>query len=104
MLVLYLILKSGVWRKCRLPVHYTGEYSGDYNELVYLRARFYAPGMGRFLTRDTWGGTLNRPMSHNRWNYVESNPINRTDPSGLCWYPNPQTGGILIDSVTPSPN
>jgi RHS repeat-associated protein len=59
------------------------EYTGDYNELVYLRARMYAPGVGRFLTRDTWGGDYNRPLSLNRWKYVEGNPVNRTDPSGM---------------------
>ena len=57
-------------------------YSGDYNELVYLRARFYAPGTGRFLTKDSWLGDYNRPLSLNRWNYVEGNPVKYTDPSG----------------------
>jgi len=38
--------------------------------------------MGRFLTRDTWGGNANVPMSFNRWNYVGGNPVNLTDPSG----------------------
>jgi hypothetical protein len=42
----------------------------------------YAPGMGRFLTRDTWGGDANRPLSFNRWGYVEGNPIIYADPSG----------------------
>lgn len=42
----------------------------------------YAPGIGRFLTRDTWGGNANKPLSFNRWNYTYSNPINLTDPSG----------------------
>jgi len=66
---------------------YTSEYYGDYNQLLYLRARHYAPGMGRFLTRDTWGGDYNRPLSLNRWNYSSANPINYTDPSGKerCW-------------------
>jgi hypothetical protein len=42
--------------------------------------------MGRFLTRDTWPGEVNRPLSLNRWGYVEGNPINYTDPTGhvLC--------------------
>jgi RHS repeat-associated protein len=62
--------------------HYTGEYSGDYNELVYLRTRFYAPGIGHFLSRDTWGGDANEPMTFNKWAYVEGNPINFTDPAG----------------------
>lgn len=59
---------------------YTGEFTS--NNLVYLRARMYAPGTGRFLTRDTWGGDYGRPLSLNRWNYTYSNPINHTDPSG----------------------
>jgi hypothetical protein len=35
------------------------------------------------MSRDTWQGDYNRPGSLNRWNYVEANPINLTDPSGL---------------------
>jgi hypothetical protein len=34
------------------------------------------------MSRDTWGGDVNRPMSLNRWMYVGGNPINLTDPSG----------------------
>ena len=64
------------------------EYTGDYNELLYLRARHYAPGMGRFLTRDSWRGDYNRPSSFNHWIYVEGNPINHLDPSGMCKQPN----------------
>ena len=59
---------------------YTGEQqSGD---MVYLRARYYNPADGRFMSRDTWGGDANRPMSMNRWMYVEGNPVKYTDPSG----------------------
>lgn len=57
-------------------------YSGDSTQLTYLRARQYAPSMGRFLTRDTWGGDVNSPMSYNKWQYVYSNPINLIDPTG----------------------
>lgn len=60
---------------------YTSEYT-DPNGVVYLRARHYDPGMGRFLTKDTWDGNYNRPLSLNRWNYVEGNPVNLVDPSG----------------------
>jgi RHS repeat-associated protein len=59
---------------------FTGEQqSGD---LVYLRARHYLPSIGRFLTRDTWGGDENQPMSYNSWLYGYGNPIDRTDPEG----------------------
>jgi RHS repeat-associated protein len=62
------------------PYGYTGEYTS--NDLVYLRARHYDPGMGRFLTRDTWGGNYSQPLTINRWNYTEANPINWIDPTG----------------------
>jgi hypothetical protein len=42
----------------------------------------YSPGTGRFLTKDSWPGDYNRPLSLNRWNYVEGNPVNRLDPTG----------------------
>ncbi|MCG2785190.1 MAG: hypothetical protein L6461_08810 [Anaerolineae bacterium] len=59
----------------------TSEYqSGD---SVYLRARHYTPSTGRFLSRDTWGGDENQPMSYNLWLYVYANPINDIDPTGL---------------------
>ena len=63
---------------------YTGEWTDDIG-LVYLRARYYNPTDGRFMTRDRWGGDMNQPMSLNHWIYVEGNPINRIDPSGQ-WY------------------
>ena len=63
---------------------FTGEWT-DSSELVYLRARYYDPGTGRFMTKDTWGGDKNRPLSLNDWIYVEDNPIIRIDPSGK-WY------------------
>jgi RHS repeat-associated protein len=60
---------------------FTGEYQQD--SLVYLRARHYAPGMGRFLTRDIWEGDELKPMSYNLWLYTYADPINNLDPSGL---------------------
>ena len=69
---------------------YTSEQS-DLSGLVYLRARYYSSGDGRFTSRDSWMGNYNRPLSLNRWGYVEGNPINSTDPSGhfgtgpWCW-------------------
>ncbi len=38
--------------------------------------------MGRFLSRDTWAGDVNRPGSLNRWGYTEGNVVNYTDPTG----------------------
>jgi RHS repeat-associated protein len=60
---------------------YTGEYTDETGN-VYLRARYYNPSDGRFLSRDTWNGDVNSPLSLNRWMYVEGNPVNYVDPSG----------------------
>ena len=63
------------------PYGYTGEIA-DPSGMVYLRARYYSPAQGRFVSRDVWEGNFSKPLSLNRWNYVESNPVNRLDPSG----------------------
>jgi RHS repeat-associated protein len=54
----------------------------DANGLIFLRARYYAPTDGRFLSRDTWEGVDNVPASLNRFTYAQNNPIIYTDPSG----------------------
>ncbi|MBX3038548.1 MAG: hypothetical protein KF758_16680, partial [Anaerolineales bacterium] len=93
---------------------YTGEQT-DLTGNVYLRARYYNPTDGRFLSRDTWDGDINNPLSLNKWMYVEGNPINRIDPSGHCYiddgtmrrwrvWENPITGPCRDNSGPISPN
>ncbi len=65
------------------PYGFTGEVT-DATGNIYLRARYYNPNDGRFLSRDTWAGDVNNPLSLNRWMYVEGNPVNYVDPSGNC--------------------
>mgnify|MGYP001593848119 CR=1 FL=1 len=55
----------------------------DENGLVYLRARYYLPGSGRFITKDTWEGDYFISLSLNKWLYTENNPIDKIDSSGL---------------------
>ncbi len=62
---------------------YTNEYTDSYIKLIYLRSRMYDPASGRFTTKDSWQGDYNRPLSLNRWMYVEGNPVNYIDPSGF---------------------
>ena len=73
---------------------FTGEMR-DPSGLTYLRARYLDSSVGRFISRDTWGGDYNRPLSLNRWNYVEGNPVNSADPTGLCADP----GAINYDGM-----
>ncbi|MGD8456598.1 MAG: RHS repeat-associated core domain-containing protein [Anaerolineales bacterium] len=74
---------------------YTGEWT-DGTGLQHLRARYLDTGIGRFISRDTWEGDYNDPLSLNRWNYVEGNPINFTDPSGYCVFTGVDTLVCLI--------
>jgi RHS repeat-associated protein len=55
----------------------------DYNTgLQYLRARYYQPQNGNFITQDTYLGRIIEPISMNRYTYVNNNPVNYIDPSG----------------------
>ena len=47
-----------------------------------MRARYYDPTTGRFITKDPVAGTLKNPLSQNAYIYGYDNPINRNDPSG----------------------
>ncbi len=60
---------------------FTGETS-DANGLIYLRARYYNPVDGRFVSRDTWEGDEYQPITYNKWTYANANPIYYVDPSG----------------------
>lgn len=56
---------------------FTGEaQSGD---MMYLRARYYTPADGRFVSRDTWSGDANRLMTYNAWPYANGNLIYLAD-------------------------
>jgi RHS repeat-associated protein len=64
------------------PYQYTGEAWDGEVELLYLRARYYQPEVGRFVSKDPWPGDDQRPGTTNRYVYVMNNPANRTDPMG----------------------
>jgi RHS repeat-associated protein len=61
---------------------FTGEMR-DPSGLIFLRARYLNPSVGRFVTRDTWGGIYRDPLSLNRWMYSSGNPVTYVDPSGM---------------------
>jgi hypothetical protein len=44
--------------------------------------RYYAQGLGRFISADTIIASLANPQSLNRYSYVYNNPINNSDPTG----------------------
>jgi len=62
------------------PFLYVGQYGvmEEENGLLYMRARYYDPEVGRFINKDPigfWGGI-------NFYTYVQNNPVNNIDPDG----------------------
>jgi RHS repeat-associated protein len=72
------------------PTHlFAGEQTdmlagNDEPTLVYLRARYYDPLTGRFLSRDPVPGDPMDTQARNPYLYARHNPVNLTDPSGEC--------------------
>ncbi|OGR36900.1 MAG: hypothetical protein A2091_11405 [Desulfuromonadales bacterium GWD2_61_12] len=64
---------------------YTGREWDKEVGLYYYRARYYDPMEGRFISKDPIG--LNGGI--NVYAYVQNNPVNWTDPSGLAAVPVP---------------
>ena len=65
------------------PIGYRGERFDATLGLYSLRARFYDPRSGRFSQIDKQSVTLRAPRTVNRYEYVENDPLNELDPSGL---------------------
>ena len=64
------------------PSFYRGEqYDSDLG-LYYLRARYYNPNTGRFLSRDPNAGYLDKPASLHKYLYANGDPVNGLDPTG----------------------
>ncbi|MDK8193132.1 RHS repeat-associated core domain-containing protein [Paenibacillus sp. UMB7766-LJ446] len=63
-------------------LRYAGEYWDSETGLQYLRARWYDPSVGRFISEDTFEGDYTNPLSLNLYTYVENNPLKYVDFTG----------------------
>jgi len=61
------------------PLQWAGQYTDTETGLQYLRARYYDPTTTQFLTPDPI-----TPITRQPYQYAAGNPINHTDPTGLC--------------------
>jgi len=73
-----------------------GRYDAE-TGLVYLRARFYEPRLGRFINGDPFRGFLTNPQSQNLAAYMVNNPKNLVTPPGL----QPPYTGQRYDQMAP---
>lgn len=77
----------GNWRRAQgqsnIQMLYQGQQQDPESNLYYLRARYYDPFTGRFISKDPVKGVLTNPQTQNPYLYTGNNPINLSDPLGL---------------------
>ncbi|HEX5927302.1 MAG TPA: RHS repeat-associated core domain-containing protein [Baekduia sp.] len=77
------------------PFRYAGQYTDDKTGFQDLRARYYDPATGQFLSRDPLEDSTLQPYA-----YADNNPTNATDPTGLSWWGIPDASAGLFDWLT----
>jgi len=66
---------------------FTGEQLDAETGLLFLRARYYDPTVGRFMSADVYPPSLENPQTFNQYAYAGNDPINKCDPLGLQPWP-----------------
>ncbi len=61
---------------------FAGEQFDSEANQYFLRARHYAPDMGRFITTDPYKGDELEPITLNKYIYGNADPVNNIDPTG----------------------
>ena len=62
---------------------YCGEQFDETTGLYYLRARYMDTSTGRFISQDSYAGSISDPISLHKYLYANSNPVMYSDPSGF---------------------
>ncbi len=62
---------------------YQGDLTDPITAQVDMGTRWYAPGLGRFSSRDVLLGDPASPMSLNQHVYATANPVTMWDPTGM---------------------
>jgi len=64
------------------PIRYAGYQYDEETNVYYLNARYYDPKIARFLTEDSYLGSIADPLSLNLYIYCHNEPVMYIDPSG----------------------
>ena len=77
-------------------IRYAGEFYDSETGLYYLRARYYNPYIGRFVSEDSYWGEDSNPLSLNRYTYAHNDPIQYLDPTGHAVIKNGDKGDKVV--------
>lgn len=72
------------------PFLFAGQYTDPLSGLLYMRARWYDPTTGQFLSVDSAAKATHEPYS-----YAEDDPVNLSDPTGQCAAELPRSASFL---------
>ena len=84
-------------------IRYAGEFYDAEVGLYYLRARYYDPYIGRFISEDTYEGKINDPLSLNRYTYANNDPVFcflrgglKNRESAINWHEKPPSHSLKV--------
>jgi uncharacterized protein RhaS with RHS repeats len=60
-----------------------------------MRARYYDPSIGRFISRDSIEGDIMQPQTQNAYSFVVNNPMANSDPSGMLYLDIGVSSGLI---------
>jgi RHS repeat-associated protein len=63
---------------------FAGHSEQKETQLTYMNARWHDPETGIFLSVDPVAASASDPQSLNGYAYARNNPVNLTDPNGMC--------------------
>ncbi|CAN5642079.1 hypothetical protein BH09VER1_BH09VER1_16080 [soil metagenome] len=68
------------------PFLFCGKYGvmTDPDGLIFMRSRYYHPGLRQFMTRDVLPGNISEGRSLNQFCYANGDPMNLIDPNGTA--------------------
>jgi RHS repeat-associated protein len=78
------------------PFRYAGQYTDAESSFQYLRARYYDPATGQFLSRDPLV-----MLTQQAYGYAGGNPLNAIDPSGMYHYIYRELIGPASQGISP---
>ena len=80
-----------------------GEQYDSNLDLYYLRARYYNPATGRFMSRDPEDGKQIDPKTLHKYLYANGDPLNGIDPRGQSDTLDYVLAGVIVAAVLEAP-